>query len=128
MVKAVGTLAGTGSSMRLEHLTVAGKTGSAQAPALKIPVRHPDGKLKEWVPLKLGTHQEPNPDAPWYRGWGKDQDRRSHAWVIGFVPAEDPKLAFAVMVEYGGGGGATAGWVAHKMLEAAIEHGYLPKK
>ena len=39
--------------------------------------------------------------------------------------ARDPKIAFAVLVEYGGSGGKDAGPVAQAILEACIEHGYL---
>lgn len=127
MIKVVSTTAGTGRSMRMDHITVAGKTGSAQAAPLRLPV-YEDGKRTGWKPLQMGTRNNPTPEAPWYRGWGDNEDRRSHAWVIGYAPAENPKIAFAVMVEYGGGGGATAGWVARQMLEACVVRGYLPKK
>ena len=44
---------------------------------------------------------------------------------IGFAPADNPQVAFAVMVEYGGSGGYAAGAVAKKALEACVDHGYL---
>ena len=47
----------------------------------------------------------------------------SHAWFIGFAPADDPKIAIAVIVENGGGddrgtGGRVAAPVAKAVMEA----------
>ncbi len=39
-----------------------------------------------------------------------------HAWFAGYFPAENPRYAFAVMLEEAGHGGAVAGPVAYKML------------
>lgn len=41
---------------------------------------------------------------------------RSHAWFAGWAPAEAPELAFAVMVEHGGGGGKNAAPIAVEAL------------
>ena len=51
---------------------------------------------------KTGTAQNPH---------GKD-----HAWFIGFAPADNPEIAFAIMVENGGVGGAVAAPIARKIL------------
>ena len=52
----------------------------------------------------------------------------THAWFAGFVPYKNPKIALAVIVEYGGGGGHTAGPVAQAIFQALQEspQGYLP--
>ena len=42
---------------------------------------------------------------------------RNHAWFIGFAPAEDPKIAVAVVVENGGGGSAVAGPIAREVID-----------
>ena len=51
----------------------------------------------------------------------------SHAWFIGFAPANDPKIAVAVFVENGGGTGSDAGTggrvaapIARAVMEAAL--------
>lgn len=46
----------------------------------------------------------------------------AHAWFIGFAPAENPKIAVAVIVENGGGGGdnATGGRVAAPIAGAVM--------
>ncbi|HVT87803.1 MAG TPA: penicillin-binding transpeptidase domain-containing protein [Tepidisphaeraceae bacterium] len=151
MKKVVSELGGTGRIEVPDGIVLAGKTGSAQAAPLKVAQRDGDGKIiyeepvaaaededgaivitKNKVPkrekLELGTHEKANPVAPWYRGTGPAQDHISHAWYIGFAPADDPKIAFAVMVEYGGSGGASAGGVASKILEACVKRGYLHPK
>jgi len=78
----------------LSHLPwkVAAKTGTAQVIAL------PQNKKKEHATVD----------------WHKD-----HAWLIGFAPYEDPRIAFAVLVEHGGHGGSAAGPVAAAIIQAA---------
>lgn len=41
---------------------------------------------------------------------------KEHAWFIGFAPVEDPKIAVAVLVEYGGSGGEAAAPIAQKII------------
>src|SRR5205085_6545211 len=77
------------------------------------------------VDLAMSTHDAPNPRAPWYRATGRQGDQPHHSWFIGFAPAEDPQIAVAVLVEYGGSGGGAAGSVASKILELCIAHDYL---
>ncbi len=71
---------------------VAGKTGTAQVIAQKVP----GGKLTELT--------------------------QDHAWFIGYAPANDPKIAVAVVVEHGGHGGAAAAPVARKVIEEYLRH------
>jgi penicillin-binding protein 2 len=140
MINAVTGDSGTGKLGREDNLMVAGKTGSAQAAPLSIPkpanytskegvFEHTvNGVKREYLRLQLGTHAAPNPVAFWYRATGDAEDRRAHAWYIGFAPADNPKVAFAVMVEYGGSGGPNAGQVVNRLLDACINHGYLQKR
>ena len=51
-----------------------------------------------------------------------------HAWFAGFVPAENPRVAFAVIVEHGGHGGTAAGPIAREIVKACQAHGYLADK
>jgi penicillin-binding protein A len=46
--------------------------------------------------------------------------RPSDAWFIAFAPADDPKVAVAVLVVNGGVGGAVAAPIARQVLEAAL--------
>jgi penicillin-binding protein 2 len=48
-----------------------------------------------------------------------------HAWFAGFAPAENPRIAFAVIVEYGGHGGTAAGPIVREIVKACQAHGYL---
>lgn len=71
---------------------VAGKTGTAQVIAQKVPGM----KLTE-----------------------KTQD---HAWFIGYAPAEKPSIAVSVIVEHGGHGGAAAAPIARKVIEEYLKN------
>lgn len=55
---------------------------------------------------KTGSAQNPHGDA--------------HAWFIGFAPAEDPRVAVAVIIENGGSGGSVAAPVARELLALAL--------
>lgn len=43
-----------------------------------------------------------------------------HAWFVGFAPADDPKIAVAVLIEHGGLGGRTAAPAARAVIEKAL--------
>lgn len=45
------------------------------------------------------------------------RELRSHSWFVGFAPAENPRVAFAVFVEHGGHGGESAAPLARQVLE-----------
>ena len=75
------------------------------------------------VERALATIDQPT-QWPWYRGWGEDGSEVSHGWFIGFAPADDPQVALAVMIEYGGSGGLAAR-VANDVLVKCMEHGYV---
>ena len=134
MIRVVNSPAGTGTSIQkhngdlLSTILVAGKTGSAQAAKLTIPVRDDAGAIvtenghaKHQI-VELGT---PGTET-WYVGVGDNNDKVVHAWFIGFAPADKPQIAFCVMVEYGGSG-SVAGDIAHDVLTACIDNGYLSK-
>lgn len=137
MTRVVRGKAGTGKGVvtnapTLEHISICGKTGTAQAPRFRFkvmdprtrePIRDANGK-PTFEFLTPSTAERPNPHAPWYRG-GRDGKDLNHGWYIGFAPAEDPQIAFAVMVEYGGSGGHSAAAIARQALLGCVELGYL---
>lgn len=120
--------AGTGKPLHYDKMDVAGKTGTAQVGKLSVPVRDEQGRIvkKDGKEVRRviepSTTDQVNPEAPWYRA---ENGHLTHAWFIGFAPAAKPQMAFAVMVEYGGGGGKVAGAIARSMLDAAMQEGYL---
>ncbi len=57
-------------------------------------------------------------------------DNPTHAWFVGLVGPGDaqharPRYVIAVLVEYGGSGGRTAGPIANEIIRALTAHGYL---
>ena len=63
------------------------------------------------VAAKTGTSQ-----------WGSARMRRegrapSHAWLIGYAPADDPEVAFAIFIRCGFSGGRACSGVAKRLLE-----------
>lgn len=47
-------------------------------------------------------------------------NQKSHAWFVGFAPADKPRVAIAVLIENGGGGGSIAAPIASKVLKKAL--------
>jgi penicillin-binding protein 2 len=136
MIRVVNSNAGSGGNARRDDMVVAGKTGSATAapawmkvidPVTKREVRDERGRVKR-VPLVPSTHSNPNPLALWYRDTGREgapKPTLTHSWFMGYAPADNPQVAFAVLVEYGGGGGAAAGSVAKELLKLCVTHRHL---
>ena len=131
MIRVVNSPVGTGTDGHMDEMTVAGKTGTAQGSELKDPVTDANGKIvhddkgKEIRKVREPATIDHPTATPWYRGWNADGKALNHAWFIGFAPANDPQVAFAVLVQYGGSGGHTAAETAKKALIACVEHGYI---
>ncbi|MCA9023869.1 MAG: hypothetical protein KDA86_01525 [Planctomycetaceae bacterium] len=51
-----------------------------------------------------------------------------HAWFVGFVPADAPRYAFAVVLEHGGSGGRDAAPLAKAYIEAMADAGLLYRR
>jgi penicillin-binding protein 2 len=49
-----------------------------------------------------------------------DERKRDHSWFIAYAPADDPKIAVAVLVENGGFGASVAAPIARKVLDAYL--------
>ena len=104
---------GTGNHLTLEDgvqepltavpgVHVWAKTGTAQAPPLKI-----DNNKDHVADVRVRT---------------------DHAWFVGLVGNEGehrPRYALAVLLEYGGSGGKTAGPIAAEIIRALVREGYL---
>ncbi len=53
-------------------------------------------------------------------GTAENPHGRPHAWFIGFAPARSPRIAFAIVVENGGGGGAQAAPIARAIVSSTL--------
>jgi penicillin-binding protein 2 len=51
-------------------------------------------------------------------GTAQNPPRPDHAWFVGYAPADDPEVAFAVLVENGGHGGAVSAPIAARLMRA----------
>lgn len=49
-----------------------------------------------------------------------DSSGNTHAWYMGFAPADNPQIAVAVLLEKGGSGGAVAGPIAKAIYDAYL--------
>lgn len=88
----------TGTGKGINHgLTydIAGKTGTAQVVGIKQNESYDASKLKDW--------------------------HKDHALFVGFAPVQNPRIALAVLVENGGGGGSTAAPVGRQVFDAYFE-------
>jgi penicillin-binding protein 2 len=70
---------------------IAGKTGTAQV-----------------IAMKQGEK---------YDAKNVDERLRDHAWFIAYAPAENPRIALAVLAENGGHGGGVAAPIARKVMD-----------
>lgn len=82
---------GTARRIKTDNYSIAGKTGTAQVISMK--------QNEEYDATKLA------------------KEKHDHALFVSYAPAEDPKIAVAVIVENGGHGGATAAPVAGKVMD-----------
>lgn len=48
----------------------------------------------------------------------KRKEHQNHAWFVAYAPFGEPRLALAVLVEHGGGGGAVAAPLAKRLMAA----------
>ena len=83
---------GTGKTARMAHIQVAGKTGTAQVVAL----------------------DRDNPKRK------RERRMEDHAWFVAYAPADDPRIAVAVLVEHGGHGGDEAAPLARRVISAGL--------
>ena len=57
-----------------------------------------------------------------------EREGKTHAWFIGFAPADNPQIAICVMKEYSGrGGGSVCAPIASKIISQAIQSGLITK-
>jgi len=86
---------GTARKVRIEGLTIGGKTGTAQV----VRIAQYKGLKEKDIPYKF----------------------RDHAWFTCYAPADDPQIAVTVLVEHGLHGGSGAGPIARVVLKKYFE-------
>jgi penicillin-binding protein 2 len=66
---------------------------------------------------KTGTAQVIGMKGQKYEENKVDERHRDHALFIAYAPADDPKIALAILVENGGHGSSTAAPIARQVLD-----------
>jgi len=66
---------------------------------------------------KTGTVQVFSLKGAEYRGSTLKKELRDHGWFIAFAPADEPKIALAILVENGGFGAQAAAPIARQVLD-----------
>lgn len=92
----------------------------------ELMVANEAGALKELMVdvVNEGTGSVLKTDA--YQAAGKtgsaefETGKETHAWFVGFAPADNPKIAVCVIVEEGGSGGQTAAPIGRKLFDAYL--------
>ncbi len=86
---------GTARNVRIEGLTIGGKTGTAQV----VKIAQYKGLKENEIPYKF----------------------RDHAWFTCYAPADNPQIAVTVLIEHGLHGGSGAGPIARVILKKYFE-------
>ncbi len=96
LIGAVNASHGTARMAGLKHITVAGKTGTAQVVSLEKEKKFNNGAM-------LPAHF------------------KDHGWFIAVAPAENPIIALTIIIEHGGHGGAVAAPIARQLIQYYLE-------
>ncbi len=107
LYKVVNSTFGTGyKHARAAEIEICGKTGTAETEPRRIKVdTDGDGRLDAWGPVVCTGDT---------------------AWFTGFAPYRNPRIAFAVVVEYSDtGGGQTCGPIAREVVRICRAFGYM---
>ncbi|MBZ4672509.1 MAG: peptidoglycan glycosyltransferase [Deferribacteraceae bacterium] len=99
MTEAVYGRHGTSYRARVESITIAGKTGTAQVVSLKKTEKYDDDKIPEKY--------------------------RDHSWFAAVFPAEQPQYALIAMVEHGGSGSQSAAALAGAIINKMVDLKYV---
>jgi len=91
MIGVVNAGDGTAHGARLDGVTVAGKTGTAQV-------------IKEAQGVRVKENAGP-------------EKYRDHGWFMAFAPVDHPRIAVACIIEHGGHGGSSAGPVVKAVMQ-----------
>ncbi|WP_320045144.1 penicillin-binding protein 2 [uncultured Desulfobacter sp.] len=94
LLKVVHGNRGTARRIRLPGIQIAGKTGTAQVFSRKAGEKFNNEKLRRTL--------------------------QDHAWFVCYAPAQDPKIAIAVIIEHGEHGSSAAAPVAKELIHAYL--------
>lgn len=99
MTEAVYSRQGTSYRAKVESITVAGKTGTAQVVSLKKTEKYDEDKIPEKF--------------------------KDHSWFAAVFPAQNPQYALVAMVEHGGSGSQSAAALAGAIINKMVDLKYV---
>lgn len=133
MANAVATVANNGVGYRphLVRRIKASGTNTAEAvkPTVLCHVQEPPSYWKMVQDALVGVIEggtARSAQIPGLRWGGKTgstehaHSKKTHAWFVGFAPAENPKIAIAVLVEDAGHGGSVAAPIAKELVQTYL--------
>ena len=97
-LKTTSQTGGTATRAKVQHISVAGKTGTAQVKKI----------TEEERELELKTFEIP-------------YEQRDHALYIAYGPYVNPRYALSIVVEHGGNGSTTAAPMAKRLFKLIID-------
>lgn len=131
---------------RMDEIIVCGKTGSAQTVSRvtrwRFTFEMPDGREEQVEAPTLEAAREALGIPPTVRVKHREilerwppppedsaDDTPTHAWFAGFAPREDPRVAVALIIEFGASGGRVAAPIGRRVFEALLDSpaGYLTR-
>ena len=109
----------------IPHVIKGAQVGTTSLPISKEIIKTVQSIMKDVVNSPGGTGhraQLPNIVVAGKTGTAQNPHGEDHAWFVAYAPADNPRIAVAVIVENGGSGGRVAAPIAQKTLEAYFEH------
>ena len=106
------------------HVIKGAQGGTTSLPLSKEVIKTVQSMMEDVVNSPSGTGLSarlPNIVVAGKTGTAQNPHGEDHAWFVAYAPAENPRIAIAVIVENGGSGGRIAAPIAQKTLEAYFE-------
>lgn len=126
VVRAIQSPAGQGESQRFTSMLVRSQKEHVKLSARTL--NYVRAGLEEVVASRSGTGRRVSlkeVSIAGKTGTAETGAGTDHGWFAGYVPAEDPQVAFVAVLEHGGSGGRVAGPLAKGLVEEMLRLGLI---